>query len=58
MPQVGKTYIITTKYGKTRATVNWIKGDVVNCDMFFCYFDYNCQDMQIDIKCFKDAKEV
>lgn len=58
MPQVGKTYEITTKYGKTYATVNWIKENIVNCDLFFCYFNDNFDNAQIDIKCFNKAKVV
>lgn len=58
MPKVGKTYLVKTKYGKASAKVNWVKGDVVNCDMYFYALDMDWNCNQVDISLFNGAKEM
>ena len=58
MPKVGKTYLVKTKYGKASAKVNWVKKDVVNCDMYFYALDTYWNGNQVDISLFNSAKEL
>ena len=58
MPKVGKTYLVNTKYGKASAKVNWVKDNVVNCDMHFYALNTDWIGNQVDIELFDGSKEL